>query len=298
MSVHQHLFHLLNQPMLIMKEYDGIVRVEDANEAFMNLSGYSLTHILATKSQYLRSQYRIDLRKRIVKREIKMRTKRKNELAVRIEQIPLPAQPDDVWTRAFLIFEDLTAYKWIDRQPEKGKVLISGIVDKHLHIRFLRDNLGPHMFELDSTMEDENLLQFIAEYERPRMMELLQETSRQHKEQNVTIITSKLSGVELELELTYCPVLDGHGHCRELAFVVRDFRPADEQVVDSATKLKIWMAKRDISAGQLASATGISLQTISKLRNGKIEKPQRLTAELIASELGVEVHHIWPLIRK
>lgn len=298
MSVHQHLFHLLNQPMLIMKEYDGIVRVEDANEAFMNLCGYSLTHILATKSQYLRSQYRIDLRKRIVKREIKMRTKRKNELSVRIEQIPLPAQPDDAWTRAFLIFEDLTAYKWIDRQPEKGKVLISGIVDKHLHIRFLRDNLGPHMFELDSTMEDENLLQFIAEYERPRMMELLQETSRLHKEQNVTIITSKLSGVELELELTYCPVLDGHGHCRELAFVVWDFRPADEHVVDSATKLKIWMAKRDISAGQLASATGISLQTISKLRNGKIEKPQRLTAELIASELGVEVHHIWPLIRK
>ncbi|MFF2887744.1 helix-turn-helix domain-containing protein [Paenibacillus sp. NPDC057967] len=298
MSVHQQLFHLLNQPMLILKEHDGIVQVVDANEAFMKLTGYPLPHLQATKSQYLKSQYGIDLQKRIVKREILMQTKRKNELAVRIEQIPLPAQTDDPWIRAFLIFEDLTAYKWIDRQLDKGKVLISGVVDKHLHIRFLRDNMAPLLFEPDTTMEDETLLQFIAENERPRMMEILQETSRLQKEQNVTIHTSKLSGIELELELTYYPVLDSFGHCSELAFVVWDLRPANDQAVDSATKLKIWMAKRDMSAGHLAASTGISLQTISKLRNGKIEKPQRLTAELIASELRVDVHHIWPSIRK
>ncbi|RJE89906.1 XRE family transcriptional regulator [Paenibacillus sp. 1011MAR3C5] len=298
MSVHQQLFHLLNQPMIILKEHDGIIQVDDANEAFMTLTGFPLSHLLATKSQFLKSHYRIDLRKRILKREIMMPTKRLNQLAVRIEQIPLPCQPDDPWIRAFLIFEDLTAFKWIDRQLEKGKVLISGVVDKHLHIRFLRDNMAPLLFEPDTTMEDETLLQFIAETERPRMMEIFQEPSRLLKEQNVTIHTSKLSGIELELELTYCPVLNGHGHCSELAFVVWDLRPANDQVVDSATKLKIWMAKRDMSAGQLAASTGISLQTISKLRNGKIEKPQRLTAELIASELGVDVHHIWPSIRK
>nr|WP_272898796.1 helix-turn-helix transcriptional regulator [Paenibacillus sp. MMS18-CY102] len=59
-------------------------------------------------------------------------------------------------------------------------------------------------------------------------------------------------------------------------------------------KLKIWMAKRDISTSQLSLSTGISIQTISKLRNGKITKPQRLTAELIASELRVEITDIWP----
>jgi lambda repressor-like predicted transcriptional regulator len=59
------------------------------------------------------------------------------------------------------------------------------------------------------------------------------------------------------------------------------------------------MAKRDLSASQLSLATGISLQTISKLRNGKISRPQRLTAELIASELRVDVQEIWPeLVRR
>lgn len=284
--------------MLILKELDGIVQVEDANEAFVKLSGFPLSHLLATDSQLIKQKYHIDLRKRILKREIKISTSRRNDIAVRIEQIPLPDTSEDQWVRAFLIFEDLTAYKWIDRQLEKGKVLISGVVNKHLHIRFLRDNMAPLLFEPDSTMEDETLLQFIAENERPRMLEIFQDTTKLRKEQNVTLYTSKLSGVELELELTYCPILNGYGECSELAFVVWDLRPANDQVVDSAMKLKIWMAKRDISAGQLAVSTGISQQTISKLRNGKIEKPQRLTAELIASELGVEVHHIWSSVRK
>ncbi|REK77383.1 helix-turn-helix domain-containing protein [Paenibacillus paeoniae] len=298
MSIHQQLFQLLNQPMLILKELDGIVQVEDANEALMKLTGFPLSHILATESRYLQEHYRIDLRKRILRREIKMPTKRRNDLYVQIEQIPLPGQPDDPWIRAFLIFEDLTAYNWINRQLEKGKVLISGIVDQHLHIRSLHDNMASLLFEPDSIMEDETLLQFIAEHERPRMMKILQETSRLNKEQNVTIQTSKLNGIELDMELSYFPVLNGHGQCSELAFVVWDLRPTDEQTVDSSMKLKIWMAKRDMSAGQLAASTGISLQTISKLRNGKIEKPQRLTAELIASELRVDVHQIWSSIRK
>jgi DNA-binding Xre family transcriptional regulator len=69
------------------------------------------------------------------------------------------------------------------------------------------------------------------------------------------------------------------------------------QVFDSAKRLKMWMAKRDISTNQLAASTNISLQTISKLRNGHIQKPNRLTAELIASELQVAVRDIWPEVR-
>lgn len=72
---------------------------------------------------------------------------------------------------------------------------------------------------------------------------------------------------------------------------------AIHQVYDSAKRLKMWMAKRDISANQMAAATNISLQTISKLRNGHIKKPSRLTAELIAAELQVAVSDIWPEVR-
>lgn len=72
---------------------------------------------------------------------------------------------------------------------------------------------------------------------------------------------------------------------------------AINQVHDSAKRLKMWMAKRDISANQMATATNISLQTISKLRNGHIKKPSRLTAELIAAELQVAVSDIWQEVR-
>ncbi len=72
---------------------------------------------------------------------------------------------------------------------------------------------------------------------------------------------------------------------------------AIKQVYDSSKRLKMWMAKRDISANQMAAATNISLQTISKLRNGHIQKPNRLTAELIAGELQVAVSDIWPEVR-
>nr|WP_281378797.1 helix-turn-helix transcriptional regulator [Paenibacillus phyllosphaerae] len=53
------------------------------------------------------------------------------------------------------------------------------------------------------------------------------------------------------------------------------------------------MARRKISAQELSESTGISVQTISKLRNGKILKPQRLTAELLATVLGVKPQDIW-----
>ncbi|GLX69137.1 helix-turn-helix domain-containing protein [Paenibacillus glycanilyticus] len=69
-------------------------------------------------------------------------------------------------------------------------------------------------------------------------------------------------------------------------------------VSEPAKRLKMWMAKRDLSANQLSAATHISLQTISKLRNGHIAKPNRLTAELIAGELQVAVSDIWPEVRK
>ncbi|MCR2803156.1 helix-turn-helix domain-containing protein [Paenibacillus soyae] len=298
MKVHQQIFQMLDQPMVVLQEKNGEISVEDANFAFLDLIGYTLPRLKAKEGKELAERFHIDLSKRILKSEIRLKTKARVQLRLRIEQLPLPESPGDDCRRALIIAEDLTAYSWIEQQLERGKVLMSGVVDKHLHIRFLRDSLAPLMFEPDQTLEDETLLQFIAENDRERLLQLMNEACEHYEERSLTIHTSKLSGVELELELTFSPIRNGVGKCNVMAFVIWDFRPVGEDEIDPSMKLKIWMAKRDMTAGQLSEATGISLQTISKLRNGKINKPQRLTAELIASELGIETSAIWPATRK
>lgn len=62
---------------------------------------------------------------------------------------------------------------------------------------------------------------------------------------------------------------------------------------DASYKLRLLMLERSISVTRLAELTQISLTTISNIRNGKIKKPQRLTAQLIADELGVSPSDIW-----
>jgi DNA-binding Xre family transcriptional regulator len=171
------------------------------------------------------------------------------------------------------------------------------LFDKNLHIRNFRQSSTPIIFEPDRTLDDENLLQFVAERDHERMLAAFAEAAANKKEKSIILQTSKRSGIELELSITFTPIYDGFGNSKEFAFVIWDLKPVDSEI-DAATKLKIWMAKRDITAGHLSALTGISIQTISKLRNGKIIKPQRLTAELIASELQVGVHEIWTEIRK
>lgn len=297
MSIYSQIFKIMYQPMIILCQNESEVTIEDANDAFLRLSGYTLKELQSKKSKYLLQKYHIDNSKQVVKSEVLLNTKLKRQISVRIDQQPLPKCSDDNSCRAYIIFEDLTPYKWIQQQAERNKVLISGIVDSHQHVRFLRDSLAPLLFEPDRKMQDETLLQFLDTTEHVKIMKIIQEAHLLKKERSVLLKTSKLSGIELELSVTFTPIIDGFGEVLEFAFVIWDLRPVDDQI-DASMKLRIWMAKRDITAGHLSSLTGISIQTISKLRNGKILKPQRLTAELIASELQVDVQEIWSEVRK
>ncbi|MGO4544361.1 helix-turn-helix domain-containing protein [Paenibacillus sp. 2TAB23] len=297
MSIYSQVFQLLHQPMLILSQNELDVRIVDANQAFLRLSGYTLEELQSKNGRYLLQKYNINTTIQVVKSEVILQTKLKQQISVRIDQQPLPACSVDGCNHSFVIFEDLTPYKWIEQQAEKNKVLISGIVDRQQHIRFLRDSLAPLLFEPDHKMQNETLMQFIDDSEHVKLMKIIQETYRLKKERSLTVKTSKLSGIELELSVTFAPIVDGFGEANEFAFVIWDLKPVDDQI-DASLKLRIWMAKRDMTAGHLSTVTGISIQTISKLRNGKILKPQRLTAELIASELQVDVQEIWSEVRK
>lgn len=287
--------------MAVIAENQGDVRVLDANDAFIRLTGYHKEDLVADQGFGFVFPYPSQLFRRAVKSEMMLLARTGRELHVRYEQIPLTvgaaACNVEIDKKALILFEDLTAYNWIGRQLLSRNVLVSGIVDEHMHIRFLRDRLAPLMFKPDRMLEDESLLAFVADADHELIRSVLEQAPSMSGEHSMTLRTSKQSGVELELELIYVPIMDGCGKLKEFAFVIWDLRPTDD-AADPSVKLKIWMAKRDMSAGALSAATGISLQTISKLRNGKISKPQRLTAELIAAELGIEVTEIWPIVRK
>lgn|GEM_PF-4931340 len=126
----------------------------------------------------------------------------------------------------------------------------------------------------------------------------------QHFTQETILTTAKQKEIPVHVEFRTLTVTD-HDDANYALLIFEDKSEyaldepltAINQVHDSAKRLKMWMAKRDISTNQLASITNISLQTISKLRNGHIKKPNRLTAELIAAELQVAVSDIWPEVR-
>ncbi|WP_171056233.1 helix-turn-helix domain-containing protein [Paenibacillus sinopodophylli] len=297
MSIYSQVFQSLHQPMLILNQDENGVSIEDANQEFLRLSGYSLQELQSKRGRSFLQKYNIDTTVHVVKSEVILQTKLKRQISVRIDQQPLPFIEGDCCTKSLAMFEDLTPYKWIEKQAERNKFLISGIVDRHQHIRFLRDRLAPLLFQADSTMQDETVMQFLADSEHVKITNSIQEAYQSKEERSLTLRTSKHSGIELELSVTFAPIIDGFGDAQEYAFVIWDMKPIDDQI-DASLKLRIWMAKRDVTVGHLSSVTGISIQTISKLRNGKIMKPQRLTAELIASELEVEVHEIWSEIRK
>lgn len=297
MPIYHRIFQILDQPMMLLRELNGEVQIEDANEAFLRLVGYELEELTSISSSYLLERYNIDNTRQVLKSEVIIATKSNRQIPVRVDQRAIPMDNSDQSNRALIVFDDLSPYKWIEQKSERKKVLISGVVDKYLHIRNFRQNSTPAIFEPDRTLEDENLMQFVAEPEHERMLAAFAEAAAKKKEKSITLQTSKMSGIELELSITFTPIYDGFGNSNEFAFVIWDLKPVDSEI-DAATKLKIWMAKRDITAGHLSALTGISIQTISKLRNGKILKPQRLTAELIASELQVDVHEIWAEIRK
>lgn len=273
MSVYRQIFQNMDFPMLVIRQNNQGVSVEDANHAFVRLTGYTVKELRSEKCSLYLKRYNIDTTATVLKSEINIMTKNNRQLFTRLNQQPLPRNNQDGYTRSYVIFEDLTPYRWIQQQSEINKVLISGIVDRHQHIRLLRDSLSPLLFEADRNMTDETLLQFITETEHGSMKEVLQEATLNKQERSLTLKTTILSGVELMMSATFTPILDGFGEVLEFAFVIWDLSPINDQI-DPSLKLRIWMAKKDMTAGHLSASTGISIQTISKLRNGKILKPK------------------------
>lgn len=62
---------------------------------------------------------------------------------------------------------------------------------------------------------------------------------------------------------------------------------------DPATTIRILMDDRGMNVHELAWESGVSVGTISRLRNGRIERPHTDTMYAIASALKVKPNDIW-----
>ncbi|MWC29262.1 helix-turn-helix domain-containing protein [Paenibacillus sp. MMS18-CY102] len=218
-----------------------------------------------------------------------------NTKSITMETKPLPylGEEDSGRTYYLIIAKDMSADKWLEQQSTVKKALNIGICDNEYIVRKFHQNYSP-LSNVDHSPLHQSIFDFLDPNEHEMIKTQLSTASTESNSCDIVVRTISFEDISgLEMRATICPIFDGFGAIQEYAFSVWDLKEANDSG-QPGMKLKIWMAKRDISTSQLSLSTGISIQTISKLRNGKITKPQRLTAELIASELRVEITDIWP----
>ncbi len=217
-----------------------------------------------------------------------------NQKLVELNVKSIDAHDEEGRPMFLIIAKDMSAEKWLEQQSRTGKALYTGICDSQYLIRMFNTHVQQTMSDI--SIVNQSIFDYLDPSEHDTIREQLLSCGMAEYPCDIVVHTIKFDELsELELRATICIIFDGFGHIQQYAFSVWDMRESEE-ADQPGMKLKIWMAKRDISASQLSALTGISMQTISKLRNGKILKPQRLTAELVASELNVDVNTLWPEI--
>jgi len=232
--------------------------------------------------------------KQYIKTEMSARSKHNAEMFFEIEAYRV----DDGDDKLLVFFaHNISGSKWIEKQIAAQPVLCSGILNKDYVIERYElyiDAAADHK----TSYENVSIFELITPEQQPHLKQTFEEINVAKQSKHIILRTTKLADhLAYELRMTVHPLLDGFGQLQDYAFVICHLKPFEESS-DPSVRLKIIMAQRNITVQWLSEATGITVQTISKLRNGKIRKPQQLTAKLIACELGVAVSDIWPETRR
>jgi DNA-binding Xre family transcriptional regulator len=293
MTIFHSIFQMLPQPLAVVSWEGETARFRHANEAFVRLTGLTVDELRRSCPQQIFSSRNDGDR---------LRPGTAGACSCNLEpsgtgrtvRLRLTWSPIDHAGKSDLLInaQDTSAKSWIDSIAATREVLYSGIVNADFVIDRFERQIPIRL--VDIPIEHESAFAFFNENEVVLLRRMLKRIADRRHEETIVLQTKKLGdSVQFEAEMTICPFYDGDGSLKQYGFVITSLRPVEESADPSVT-LKILMAKNGISAQQLSEATGISLQTISKLRNGKINKPQRLTAELIAAELNVVPTLIWP----
>ncbi|EFM09926.1 transcriptional regulator, XRE family [Paenibacillus curdlanolyticus YK9] len=286
----------MEQPLAVVRRSGRSLTITEANPAFIRMTGYEIDRLQAIQIRQLFPKLYSNKQPALVHGIIETTLKPSfgSVKPITMEIKPLPCCDEDATGRTYylIIAKDMSADKWLEQQSSVAKALNIGICDHEYIVRKFHQNYSP-LTGADHSPLHQSIFDFLDPNVHEMIREQLSNASIDSSSREIVVRTVSFEDMSgLEMRATICPIFDGFGAIQEFAFSVWDLKEANDSG-QPGMKLKIWMAKRDISTSQLSLSTGISIQTISKLRNGKITKPQRLTAELIASELRVEVSDIW-----
>lgn len=294
MTVFDSISQIIHTPMAVLHRKGDHLQFQCANPSFTRLVGYTEAELRGTLPSQLFASWNDSIC--FKKQGTAFCNLNPQKPASQSIQLRLTWQyiEDSEQPSHLIIAEDISAKSWINELSKSHKVLISGVTSPDFIVRQLNQNYPLPMIDEELPVEQQSAFSFIEEGETDHMMRVIEQAVNRKRAESLIVRTKLIAGVcKLEVHVTFCPFFNGNGSLEQYAFVVTDLRPIAEKSTPSVT-LKVLMARHNISTQQLSDMTGISQQTISKLRNGKIRKPQRLTAELIAAELLVAPRQIWP----
>ncbi|QHW30988.1 helix-turn-helix domain-containing protein [Paenibacillus rhizovicinus] len=216
--------------------------------------------------------------------------------------------PDSDQALVMVTIRDRSEHKWIEDQAYERSIIVSMLLTKAGTVVSMRSYRGPIQYdrlELSRTNSD----QFVDEQDRARVRDRLRDLQFS-KETGEFKFILQLFQDRFHVHSIVKPFFNGDGSFRCYAIIVLamdavgapDSETANWQInvpygsddpSESAYKLRLLMLEKRMSVTRLAERTKISLTTISNIRNGKIKKPHRLTAQLIADQLGVSPLDIW-----
>ncbi|QHT59197.1 helix-turn-helix domain-containing protein [Paenibacillus lycopersici] len=298
MTLSAVVFQHLKTPLaVVVIDHDDDCRFDVANKAFARLVGCSEDVLEGLPPERLFTEWDRSALQSSNRHETTLLRHSDGDHPPRL-LLTCEALADTKGDAFLLTAEDISANSWIDRLCETQKVLIAGILNERYAIERMFKYYPTPVFDNYRFPVGEPLDAYLDDDERERLISVLELTSRQARTHQIAVRTKALNdGVQLDLNMMYRPFCHTDGSLKHIAFIVSDIRSAadsESNAADSSVTLKVLMARSYMSAQQLSAATGISMQTISKLRNGKINKPQRQTALLIAQALKVAPQDIWP----
>ncbi|WP_318781142.1 helix-turn-helix domain-containing protein [Paenibacillus sp. OAS669] len=215
---------------------------------------------------------------------------RRNRTRIHAE-IHMSLVPERAETFLLCVVRDISERKWIEAHLRLPQIIGSGLLSEQLTVERLTQYVSGTELSIEH-FEERSLVHFTASEDIMRIRKKLRECA---KEGNVTefIFSTLVKNVRRRRKAIICPFYRADGQFRHFAFVLLEVRDEAAPTVPPALKLQMLMIDRQMSLLELSRMTGISKTTLSKLRNGKINKPHAYTKSLVARALGVEESDIW-----
>ncbi|WP_042165941.1 helix-turn-helix domain-containing protein [Paenibacillus gorillae] len=295
-----NIFDMLDDPMMIVEFEHNRWYVRDVNEAFTLLTGYKNNELTDIDPDSLLKEDLPFHHLMTLLTEEEGDSSFEWELIARLTA-PIPVKltcrklQEDNLTGYIVNCKDLSEPNWIDDFAQENQIVMTLSVSEQYRIMDAKRYYTP-LKQRTSSLVNQLMFDFVAE-DSVKPLRRVMENARKNGSEEQMELRMSISDKSYLASALIKPFYYGNKTFRSFSIIITelDLHTQDE---DSSYKLRMLMLNKNISATSLAQSTLISLTTISKIRNGKIKKPQRLTAELIAGELGVKPESIWSSFKR